>query len=386
MQFGCQRRSEKWTPSKSFKTQIIISRSFGTEFQLVELEGIKNKSTLFGDIADFYFAPTEKNGTLIGSKPLARFIEDDGVFIPADQISLQMVTLYYHFQQLKKLELEALNSEQSILKWPRKIALAVQVVDAPDMRFDNAFYNGKVDAYYFVPYREKQFPIPLNLGIIAHEHFHSYFYNQVLNPLFKKNKLVKKVDHQQPNEQKIVDDQYNLYLLKIVNEGLADVWGWIYSNDPDFVAVSLPKVGSTRNLEKGSHFQERRLVEALDLKNEIRLMNQCKQIHQECSGDNSYLYGTILARTLKSFASARQKAGNFSDQSIRSLIASKVFKLIADIQIVFSENTNFDLDQVLLLWEKQFDSLSSSECQTLQAAVSSSGVLKCSSSINSSVF
>ncbi len=385
MQSGCQPRSNKWSRGEGFKTQIIVSRSFKTEFQQVELMGVMDKSTLIGEIADFYYSPGDENGTLVGAKPVARFIEDDGVYIPADQTSLQMVTLYYHMQQLKKLEMESLNSQESILKWPRKIALAVRVQNSPDMKYNNAFYNGKVDALYFVPYRSTAFPIPLNPGVIAHEHFHSYFSYQVINPLIKKQLLPTELKVTDVSEVKFRQDLYNTYVLKIINEGLADVWGWIYSRDPDFVALSLPKAGTDRTLEKITGANTRMKSEA-ELKNEIsEIISNCVQLNQKCATDDSYRHGTKLARNLKAFAMVRQASVGASDEVSQKMMAGKVLTLITEIQETFSTNKEISLDKVLSLWEKQFDSLSQTECEVLEQSASTPGVVKCGSSAVSSV-
>ena len=330
MQSGCQPRSNKWSQGEGFKTQIIVSRSFKTEFQQVELMGVMDKSTLIGEIADFYYSPGDENGTLVGAKPVARFIEDDGVYIPADQTSLQMVTLYYHMQQLKKLEMESLNSQESILKWPRKIALAVRVQNSPNLKYNNAFYNGKVDALYFVPYRSEAFPIPLNPGVIAHEHFHSYIFYQVIKPLTKKQLLPTEMKLTDLGEEKARQDLYNTYVLKIINEGLADVWGWIYSRDPDFVALSLTKAGTRRLLESDKATKTPMKSEA-ELKSEIsEYIAKCLQLNQDCEEDNSYTHGTQLARKLKAFAMVRQASVGASDEATQKMMARKVLTLISE--------------------------------------------------------
>lgn len=374
---GCQPRSNKWSPGSSFRTQIIVSKSSGeTQFQEVELQGLHDKSNLAGDVVDFYYSPSDENGELVGNKPRARFIEDDGVYIPANQITLQMVTLYYHLQQLKKLEIEVTGSSKSLLKWPRKVALAVNVINAPDLRFDNAFYNPNVDALFFVPYTEEEFPIPLNAGIIAHEHFHSYFAAQVMNPLGKQNNEISE------------EDYYRFYIFKIINEGLADVWGWIYSQDPDFVVVSLPKVGSDRNLEKSSLFSTRFSTEQ-ELKHEIMgLMSDTKSCAGKdvlrCMTGKAYGHGTLLARGLKSFAKVRMETTGDSDVATRKIMAGKILSVISEMQKSLLADETLSLDKVFILWEKQFDKISKSECQVLQATVSAPGDLRCASSALSS--
>jgi hypothetical protein len=383
LQFGCQRRSNRWSPGESFKTQIIVATTFGTKFQVVDLLGIVNKSTLEGEIADYYFAPGEKNGKIMGEKPLAKFVESKGVFIPADQLSLQMVTIYYHLQELKKIELQATGLEKSIIHWPRQVGLSVQVINAPDMKYDNAFYNGKIDALYFVPYKDSRLPIPLNLGIIAHEHFHSYFSYQVLNPLMNQGILPTQFENSTNGNS--LDDVYNFYILKIINEGLADVWGWLYSHDPDFVAISLTKVGSSRKLENESGFFPNSLSTQNQLRNEVSaLVHICESNETRCLTGDAYAHGTKLARTLKSFAQARMDSSKLSDSEMRSMMAREILKLIGELKIAFVQEGTLSLEKLVSIWEKQFEVLSASECKVLQQAINS-GDVKCADHPTSSL-
>lgn len=379
LQMGCQPRETKWEAGDSFKTQIIVSKSIGTEFKQVELFGVMNKGTLAGSVVDFYFSPGDESGKLIGNKPLARFVEDDGVYIPADQISLQMVTLYYHLQELKSLEQKARFSTESILKWPRKVALQVSVLDSPEMKYDNAFYNSNLDALFFVPYKDTALPIPLNPGIIAHEHFHSLFAYQVLNPLVEERKIPKS-----SAAQKSVDGLYSLYVLKAINEGLADVWGWIYSNDPDFVALSLPKAESSRNLEKGTDYSLRVLSQS-EMQDRVKIIaSHCEGVETKCIADESYRLATPLARGFKAFAKAHMQATGASEKDVRLMLATKVLNINSDIQKSISNGEIIDLDKVVLFLEKQFQTLSEHECLALQNTASGPGVVKCNLNTSSS--
>jgi hypothetical protein len=49
-----------------------------------------------------------------------------------------------------------------------------------------------------------------------------------------------------PNTDKFY---YNQTLVRGMNEGLADYWGWLYTNDTDYISVSLPKFGTARKME-----------------------------------------------------------------------------------------------------------------------------------------
>jgi len=45
---------------------------------------------------------------------------------------------------------------------------------------------------------------------------------------------------------------YNAFLLRAVNEGLADFWGWVYTGDDSFIQLSLPREGGVRRLDMES--------------------------------------------------------------------------------------------------------------------------------------
>ncbi len=385
LSLGCQRRSPEWNPGEPFKTQIVVGSSQGAEFKKVELMGVRDKSTLAGEIVQFYFAPGVEDNHLVGQGALTHFVEADGVYIPADQITLQMVTIYYHLQELKKLELQARQVTTSWDTWPRKVALSVRVNNAPDLRYNNAFYSAPTDTMFFVPYEEKDFPIPLNPGIIAHEHFHSYFAHEVLDPLLVAKKLPPDMKVTEFNSAQSLKDIYNLYTLKIMNEGLADVWGWIYSQDPDFVAISLAeKVGQARNLDKSTKGDDR-ISSAGELKADLSLViSECGSEATNCFLKYAYAHGTQLARGLKAFALVRMQETHTSAQDMRAQMAEKVLDLIKAIHTSFNSEGTITLDTVVQLWQKQFDSLSSQECAVLQQTASSSGVISCGSDTSSS--
>lgn len=378
---ACQPRSTAWSPGQSFRTQILDARSTEASFKTVELEGVMHRGTLSGQTVEFFYSPGDANGTIVGNRPLARFIEDDGVFIPADQISLQMVTIYYHLQQLKKLETQALGRDYSLLPWPRKVALSVRVLSSPELRFNNAFYNSRTDALYYVPYTEQSVPIPLNPGIVAHEHFHALFSQLVLKPLTEKKVIPQVFETAEvTSKQRNMNELYNLYVLRILNEGLADAWGWVYSEDPDFVALSLPKAGDSRDLSKANAGLGAKLKSEQALKNEIRyILFECGGQSSRCLVDSSYLYGTTLARTLKAFAYARQRESKLNAAQVKLTMAREILKLVSAVQNRYASQGKVSLDEVLQIWVNQFQSVSETECAVVQSSSSSSGAVKCNS-------
>lgn len=347
LSLGCQKNPENWNAGKPFKTQIVVGTSSGVEFKIVELEGVKDQKTLKGDVVEFFLSPGEKNSKVVGQSAIARFVQDsDGVFIPANSLSLQMVSLYFHMQSLRKLEIESLS--QTYVSWPRQIGLQVNTKNA-ETRFNNAFYNSQLDVIFFVPYADQQLPLPLNGGIIAHEHFHSYFSYGIQQKL-----SAEKIEP--------LDD----YMLKSLNEGLADIWGWIYTGQPDFISLSLPDLGQLRKLDT-TH-----LGVPLQVKSKSELESDLKYSEVECEKYKgctssaqiitalSYVNGTVLARTLKNFLTEQ----NLSQKEM----ARKIFKLIEIIeQLTVKKTLNFE--SVIVEWAKLFESLSSESCEILKSSI-----------------
>lgn len=344
---GCEKTPEIWDSSRAFKTQIVVGTSSGIEFQTVELEGVKDQKTLKGDIVEFYLSPGEKNSEIMGRPAIARFIQDsEGVHIPVNSLSLQMVSLYYHMQSLKKLEVESYG--RTFVEWPRKIGLRVQT-NNPDTRSNNAFYSSQLDVIYFVPYSEDQLPLPLNGGVIAHEHFHSYFAKGLQNQLDQKN--LKPIDQ---------------YILKSINEGLADVWGWIYSGQPDFISQSLPDVGQFRKLDSSKLSRLTQVKSKSDLENDIKFSKvECKNISWCSTPDQiilslSYMNGTAIARILKDSV-----AGQKLNQTQK---AQKIVQLLEKLSEVVKTQP-LSLENVILEWSKLFDSLSEVSCEVLKNSI-----------------
>lgn len=113
----------------------------------------------------------------------------------------------------------------------------------------------------------------INGGIIAHEYFHAMFSALVESRLShfssqvgRKQRLQEDDGHkvfvlpsrecpESGRERKIETEEqqreiYHVRLVRAMNEGLADFWGWLYSGDPRFVGKSVPRAGAFRDLDR----------------------------------------------------------------------------------------------------------------------------------------
>ncbi len=240
---ACSPKSKLNDVNGDVQVKIPVSSQSGdsSKYQLsvVTLKSLSNLKEVTGQFAQFFFAPGLENQTqLVGDSPQARFVRTkDNTYIPADSLSQQMATLYYHIQNLS--EFSKTIGAGDINKQPMKIGLETKVGGSQTLEKNNAFYDGQSDAMLFVPFSSSELPIAVNSGIIAHEYFHSLFYKIVLKSI--------NVAKSDVSTQKI-QPLYNETYLRGINEGLADFWGWAYTNDEDFIHWSLSAYSGNRKL------------------------------------------------------------------------------------------------------------------------------------------
>lgn len=269
---ACSPRDESNGP-RSY--QIPWPTSSGDyEIQTVEIKTFTQPAYLRGDLLEIFIAPSSDGTSLSGGKAVGRFIEkSDGTRVPADLISLQATTMYAHFERLHEIDVSL--GIDSAFMWPAKAGIKVNYMDANGSVRDNAVYDSALNAVIMVPYTSTQLPLTLNAGVIAHEHFHSIFEDRVNN--FIEAAGHKTDDLDEPGQhvcaitdkpagtldtktvvigpgeklsRKATPREYNQFLLRALNEGLADYWGWMYTGDNHFISRSLEKVGRTRSLDQ----------------------------------------------------------------------------------------------------------------------------------------
>ncbi len=316
---GCSEKSDLDQASGIVTVQIpdqVEASSY--QMHTVNLFEISNLKEVSGKFARFFYSPGSSGKQLIGSAPQARFIKSGSVFIASDILSAQMATIYYHMQNLAGFDLKVGAGE--INTWPRSVGLETQIVENDRTRKNNAFYDGITDSMMFVPFTGNQLPISVNAGIIAHEHFHSLFFKMVVKPAIDEKKLMNSLvsahesdtDSQKlekTSKPKIISEKkkallFNEVYLRGLNEGLADFWGWLYTNDPDFMHWSLPDYSEARNLSisaaaVGHYITDEKINDAID--DAIQISEQPRM----ALVDYAYFIGTPHARFLKQWVQMR---------------------------------------------------------------------------------
>lgn len=263
---GCQPAAPEAAIGGDISVQIPLSESNDGQVQYalktVTLKNMQNLREVRGDYAHFYLSPGLVEGRLSGGSPIAYFAKtNQQTFIAKDALSLQMATIYYHMQNLITWAQDLGISVKS----PMQVGLNTKIKGDESLQNNNAFFDGRSKAMLFVPYTAKEMPIAINAGIIAHEFFHSIFYAKVLGPVSQKKAgsssqqisdltvhsyegwSSKKVAIQiSLTEEELFNETY----LRGVNEGLADFWGWAYTDDSDFLKWSLSAYTKKRSLSK----------------------------------------------------------------------------------------------------------------------------------------
>lgn len=262
---GCQPAPAEAPATGDISVQIPLSETSEghTQYRLktVTLKEMSTLREVRGKYAQFYLSPGLVEGRLNGGSPIAYFAKTkEQTYIAKDALSLQMATIYYHMQSLINLAQDLGIS----MKAPMQIGLNTQIKGDESIQNNNAFFDGRSKAMLFVPYTAKEMPISANAGIIAHEFFHSIFYNKVLGPVSQKrlavsqrisDKTVHSYEGWGGKTSKIQlelsgEELFNETYLRGINEGLADYWGWAYTDDPDFLKWSLSSHTKKRSLNK----------------------------------------------------------------------------------------------------------------------------------------
>jgi hypothetical protein len=207
----------------------------------VELTTVGNATTLTGDVITFRGSTTvsvdssdplqanlgsmtddEIYDTLVkekGGEVRVHYISRGGVLWPADFHSWSMVTAYYNFERAYQYFNDVYPDPQQLGKGAAEI-LPLKVQYWADVRFDgnqvkdNALFLSFIHSFVLMPFDQQQkVPLPMNLGIIAHETAH-----QVFN--------VRALQRQSFPDYIGVWNGLSFNFMKSLDEGLADFHGY----------------------------------------------------------------------------------------------------------------------------------------------------------------
>lgn len=259
--------------------------------QKVPVSTVSEWSPLRGSAAQLRSHVHRVSETTISSQEVTLEYTHDksGAIIPTTRFSTEMAAIYVNLEQMQKWDKELEIPEADTA---RRVYVKFEEVGSDGKKMvNNAFYDASVDSFFVVPYVSSGLPLSVNGGVLAHEHFHSIFARLLLVPLLKasedketkegkagKGKQIFDLKGSTPHSHdvpalvigafgapgflnslnnsrlKLEDSDspstfdptsrnqfVNKIVLRGLNEGLADFWGWIYSNDPCFMQPSFER-------------------------------------------------------------------------------------------------------------------------------------------------
>lgn len=218
-------------------------------FQEVPLRTLRDPYQLKGAAAEIYYESLIGPKGYEGSVVHPRYTRANGVCVPTDAGSSMAVALYAQFERI--MDFEDRNGVLDMLSWPRKVGLDIHMRSADGHTHNNAYYIAHADAIAVLPYDGQGVPLALNQGIMAHEHFHGHFQKQVIAALDARLNLNNNAYDSffypglaPVGAKATVDDVenpdltsargLNTFVLRAWNEGLADLYGAIYTSNPNF--------------------------------------------------------------------------------------------------------------------------------------------------------
>ena len=355
----------------------------------IKLHGIHNLQKVSGDSAQFLMYPQLKGLEIRGLPPEAKFVRNDrGVFSPLNFLTAQMFSLYAHLERLLKLD-EKLGVRPQL---GARTVLITSLEESSSL-VDNAFYKADIDALIFIPYSQEGVPLSVNPGVIAHEHFHAQFHRRFYLPLVQKKVLspvlLKPLEGSSPSRssgpeqitfQKLSTREQDYFRIFIqgLNEGLADIWGWVYTGQSNFLAMSLPQVGSSRDIKprlqpdsrvfpfktKCSVFRDLGQIEALS-------QSSLKQ-NQFILG-SAYSLGTEFARMFYLAAQISREDRKISSAQARLDLAHRLYDFLPTLAYAM-EKTQLKLNplDVFVIYAQESKELSPRECDFWQRFLNTS--------------
>lgn len=373
-----------WSKNESdvggpLRVQIPFAINGKYSLQIIDLFTLESLTDFRGRAVRFLMDPDTVSGRLQGRPPQLRYIRNtNGVIVPKDDLSLQLLTVYAHYERLQILDEKV--GAKGLLAYPRTVAVNAQYRSDSGQLENNALYSGQYDALLLVPYTQSALPIMANGGVLAHEHFHALFQRLLIQTMGASYPGAGKAtvhDSQGMNQamglvvgtgsaesfndgsvsaEAQARARYHAVLLRGVNEGLADTWGWVYSGDTNFVRQSLPQEKMGRSLD----VPLTQMISQEGVQNLIAIGDPASSLFGV-----SYFVGNQLARAVRGLAPLMAKRLQISQDQVRPLIGQMILKALPELGKKMGSLTAAEIlspSEILLKMTEQIQDLSSVEC------------------------
>ncbi len=303
---ACVRKSEKIDPQKGVLVKVAnYTENLGVQLQTVRIKSLTDLSHLIGKNIRFEYLPRVnqrgEQAIFTGRSVVIQVMENQqNVFIAENEFSLGLLTAYWHLDQLIEQTKEF--GFQDLLHLPFKVGVVHNNTEGV-MNHNNASYLPDYDAILIQPYSLNAVPILMNSGIIAHEYFHMLFQKLIHAHLKSKITTITKIPDAQFLTISVSDSNmvYHAVLLRAIEEGLADFWGWAYSKDEDFVSRSIPNhTGQARRMsdEEISELKSKLELEFLV----ISYLSEKNEVDHNYLQSEVYRIGSRYSRQMKKLA------------------------------------------------------------------------------------
>ncbi len=268
--------------------------------------------------------------------------------------SLLLLSSFYHLHQIIQF---AKNSALAMPARSLRVGFHGQIylnANEPALRMeDNALYLGAADTIILFPVAKGQgLPMSINEGVLAHEYFHRIFFEKlwVDNP---SPKLWSFFQARYTNSQ---DLQRWQNLLTSLDEGLADLFAFAYTNNPNFLKLSLNQNSSERVIQlrnlKGD-FAELATYDNLSAGSLHKsLLNLCREPSRNFINPNfsPYCLGMVVA---KSF----YEASEANVLRVKTVVLPIINQALGDVSEALQEQREFDMDIFLAAVAKRAEKI-----------------------------
>jgi hypothetical protein len=232
-------------PGNSFEVLIPQNDdSGGYSLEVVEVSGVESFSPFRTKDFEFVLTPESAFKKLKGDDVKLNLVQRaDGVFVPQDTVTSEVLALYSYLVPLKRDFEDLLGKD--LPQQQVGVRVRIDAGHGDEIIQNQALYYGETQAFMFTVFSEKTLALTLNFGVIAHEYFHYVMDLVVAQPSGYREDLSSYVEVRKAGEELGVGEELfymNSVLFRGLNEGVADFWGWSYSFDTDFVSRSLASV------------------------------------------------------------------------------------------------------------------------------------------------
>lgn len=347
------------------------------KFQEVQLSTLKSPYELKGAAAEIYYESRMTERGFEGPVARPNLTRSKGVCVPTDVGSSMALAAYAHMERLYFFDQKLQMDNQ--LSWPRKVGVEILLRSDEGVSHSNAHYFGRSDAMAVVPYTLSGVPMSLNAGVMGHEHFHAHFQSQVNNPLaqaLSANVSLEEFFYAGFGPKPAFDEmemrprnimELNKFVVRGWNEGLADLYGGIFSGRESYFSSSLPQISEGRSLSGPLRlFMNGEQFRAQALNPRPNSLDVC----QRSPMARSYCEGTMLARLMYRIANS----GSMAPEALLKTVLERLNKISGAIPNIFSRRVlDFEEAVPLLLENVQ---LNTKACDAIKATLSKSLILR----------